>query len=624
MSFLGLQGGWIPAIAVRKYLVENDLGVYWTRTSEGGDSGVGTYTRETVSQVLSAIDIANVVGAAVELKPAGSGRLKGLCPFHTEKTPSFTVSRPRQMYHCFGCGKGGDALDFLQEYEGLTFPDALRRLADQAGVRLPALTERDDASERLREQLFAFGKFAAKHFLSELREPLRGSEGRKYIQSRSLREETVQQFGLGYAPDEWTRLLDAVRTKGFDAKVLEASGLFRTGERGGTYDFFRHRVMFPIRDLSGNIVAFGGRDLGDSPAKYINSPETAVYKKSRVLYGLFEAREAMRREKRALLVEGYFDLLRLFDAGIQHAVATCGTALTPEQATLVRRYVPEVVMVYDGDAAGIRAAVRGSGILAAAGLTVRAMALPEGQDPDDFVKAQGAEAFLSLVENAVDFVTFYVRMSQDRAATIEGRTEIAQEVFEILRTIEDELRRDEYLKRLAHELRLNEQLCRMEFQKNIQGTTKRRPEPVKQKEDASAELKRDDCLFIAALLAYGSLLQEVKKSLENGALPDGPLGTVLAAVLEAEGRGEDVRLDTEEARRLFAAAAATECGPEPEVREMALKRVNRIRRDAVDARAARLDRAIQEAERGGDQERMQALFAERIALARAKEQVGAS
>lgn len=577
-------------------------------------------------EVLAANDIVDIVGARVTLKPAGAGRLKGLCPFHTEKTPSFTVNRARQMYHCFGCGKGGDALDFLQEQEGLSFVDALKKLADRGSVRLPALSERDNAAEYLREQMFKFGQFAMTHFRKELAEPLRGSAGRQYVQSRQLKETTVQRFGLGYAPDGWTYLLDAARAHGFPDPVLQECGLFRSGDRGGLYDFFRHRVMFPIKDISGHVVAFGGRDLAGSNAKYINSPETPVYRKSRVLYGLFEARDAMRREKRVLLVEGYFDLLRCFDAGIEHVVASCGTALTAEQAALLRRYVPEVVVVYDGDAAGIHAALRGTGILSAAGLTVRAMALPDGQDPDDFIRSRGPEAFLEALDRAEDWVTFYVRMSADRTATIEGRTKIAQEVFDIVRQIEDEIRADEYLKRLAQELRLNEHICRTEYQKFRQ-KAERRPlaATATPEQDAAPVFSREDREFLAAVLRHPELLEEVRAALAEAPLPAGPLSTVISGLLEKTGRPSDLRLEDNAARQLLAAAAAEDDSEETrDPCDQVRKRLNRIRRQAMEARSAQVLRELQEAERQGDMERAKALCIEQIRLQSLREKVGAA
>ena len=335
------------------------------------------------------------------------------------------------MYHCFGCGKGGDALDFVREFDGLSFSEALRKLADRGGIKLPAPTERESKEEHERDQLLKLNRFAASLFENTLKDPLKGGSARRYLKTRALKPETSERFRIGFAPDSWDILTQALRDTGTREAILLASGLLKRGDRGTTYAFFRNRLMVPIRDVSGNVVAFGGRDLSgdDAVAKYINTPENSVYKKGRVLYGLFEARDAMRREKRAILVEGYFDLMRCFDSGVENVVATCGTALTTAQAALLRRYVPEVVVVYDGDAAGIRAALRGVAVLNAAGLTVRALLLPDGQDPDDYVRGRGVDAFRADIDAAQDFVAFYVQMNADRLGTIEGRTDVAREIF---------------------------------------------------------------------------------------------------------------------------------------------------------------------------------------------------
>lgn len=570
------------------------------------------YSREIVAEVLAANDIVDVVSVALELKPAGAGRFKALCPFHIEKTPSFTVSRDRQIFHCFGCGKGGDVLAFVQEHEGLSFVEALKKLADRGGVRLPALSERDDKAEFLRTRLIEFNTFASRHYRAVLADPMRGSRARQYLKTRQLKEATVRRFEVGYAPEGWSSLLDAARERGFKDSVLEASGLFKRGERGTLYDFFRNRVMFPIKNTSGNLVAFGGRDLGDSPAKYINSPETPVYKKSRVLYGLHEARDAMRRAKHAILVEGYFDLLRCFDAGIEDVVATCGTALTPEQAALIRRYVPEAVLVYDGDAAGVQAALRGTGVLIAAGLTVRALALPENQDPDDFIKAAGAEAFRERVDEAPDFVTFYVRMSQERAATIEGRTEVAQEIFGMLQGIDDEVRIDEYLKHTAREMGLNEWACRTEYDK-FRRKALRRPVP-KQEESIAPAIGRDDCDFVAALLNNEVLLARAKKSLTGLELPPGPVSEILEKLFADHAAQLHQELESEAAQRLYTAAASLERPTSDSPDVLVSKRINRLEQEALRAQAAGLQRAIQEAERTQDQVRVTRLFVEKVRL----------
>jgi len=492
---------------------------------------LATYSKETITQVLTSTDIVDVVGRVLELKPSSGGRFLALCPFHNEKTPSFTVSRDRQSFHCFGCGKGGDAISFLQEYDGLSFTESLLRLAESAGVQLPEKSDYDAAGDKQRKSLLDINSFAARFYFNTLNDPLKGGKARKYLKERNLKPETLKRFGLGYAP-ETGALLSAAKTEGYKEYSLEAAGLVRRGDRGDYYDFFRDRLMVPIRDTSGRVVAFGGRDLGGkSPAKYVNTPENELYKKSRVLYGLSEARDAMRREKKAILVEGYFDLMRPFDVGIENVVATCGTALTNDQAKLVKRYVPEVVIVYDGDRAGIQAALRGVSILTAVGLTVKALTLPEGMDPDDFIVSEGKEAFRELLENAQDFVTFYAAMNADKLQSIEGKTDVARELFTIIASLDDELRRDEYLKRTARVLDLNEWSVRAEYDKRTHSTRRRTPINVREKtETGSQSFNKDDCDFLAAILTIKPLHEKAKQMLSDVQLPQNVFGEILARV----------------------------------------------------------------------------------------------
>lgn len=580
------------------------------------------YSRDIVAEVLAANDIADIVGATLELKPAGSGRLKASCPFHHEKTPSFTVNRQRQIYHCFGCGKGGDAISYLIELEGLSFGEALRKLADRAGIRLPVSTERDNQADQLRSKVLEFNKFASAHFRELLAHPMRGSVGRQYLKSRQLKEETTRRFSLGFAPEGWSNLLDAARAQGFQDQVLEAAGLFKRGDAGRLYDFFRNRLIFPIEDVSGNVVAFGGRDLGDSPAKYINSPETAVYRKSRVLYGLSKAREAFRREDFAILVEGYIDLLRCFDAGIENVVATCGTALTQEQASLIRRYVPEVVIVYDGDGAGIAAALKATSILSAAGLTVRAMALPNNQDPDDFIRAEGGDAFRALLKDAPDFVAFYIRMSESRTATIEGRSAVAQELFAILQGLDDELRIDQYLKRIARELGLTEWACQGEFNALRRGAARKPVLRVLEK-PAHKAFNRDDCDFITVLLNQEDALERTRESLRGVPLGMGPLEQILVKLL-ASPNGALLRdFEDAEAQRLFAEAANGDVTGIKDIEKLVAKQTDRLGKDALRTRVDALSQAIHEAQRSKDHARMMELVAQKAALDKQSKRWGA-
>ena len=515
-------------------------------------------THNSVDEVKSAVDIVEIVGNYITLKPSGGQRFKACCPFHQEKTPSFIVSRDRQSYHCFGCSKGGDVISFVQEIEGLSFPEVLQQLADKAGIQLPAFNGKNDQSGSDRQDLLDMTRTAARYYVKTLRDPNRGSIGTEYVATRNLNEETIRSFGLGYVPDGWNNLVDVLRKEGYKDSLIAQSGLAKRKDNGGIYDTFRNRVMIPIRDTSGRVVAFGGRDLGDSPAKYMNSPENTIYKKSRVLYGLYESRDALRETKQAILVEGYFDLLRCVDAGIHNVVATCGTALTPDQALLLKRYVPEVLLVFDGDQAGIQAALRGIGILASSGLTVRALDIPDGMDPDDYILSAGADEFRKRAAEAEDFVSFYVRMNQDRSGSIEGRTDIAHEMFEIFRQIDDISRQDEYVRHLALKLKLDPYRLLDEFrrvgsqQKNTVRQEETRPEQTQYVLDAH------ECDFIAVLINQESELEYAKEKISNLRLPASPLWEVMEALFQDGSTDVLGRLEGEGARILYAAASVRE------------------------------------------------------------------
>jgi len=584
------------------------------------------YPPEVIAQVLAAVDIVDIVGAVVDLKPSGSNRYVALCPFHQEKTPSFHVTREKQKFYCFGCQKGGDVIAFLREFEGLSFNDALRRLAERAGIRLPATTERTDNEEHLRARLLELNNVAAKFFQNYLSDPLKGSVPRHYLAGRTLSIDTVKRFGIGYAPDDYDSLVLAVKKAGFKDDVLLSSGLVRRGEHGKLYSFFRHRLMIPIRDTAGRIIAFGGRDLsGDATnAKYINTPENPIYQKGRELFGLYEARNALRQEKCALLVEGYFDLMRCFDSGIENVVATCGTALTIEQATRLRRHVPEVIVVYDGDAAGIRAALRGVALLTAAGLSVRALVLPDGNDPDDFIKKQGADAFKKLLSAALDFVSFYIRMNSERTETVEGRTEIARELFTILHTVNDPLRREEYLKRISRELRVDFWSLQREFhriQEEDGASNRFTSNSPTQKKNA---VNLDDCAFIAALLQSEPLRTKTREALADTPMEPGPLKDVLDIVLNEKDKEAVLSPEDENASALLAAAANSP-SISPDHREALVeKRIKRLKHEALNACIKKNSEAIRKAEENRDTELIKVLIARQIELKKQAEKIGAT
>ena len=404
---------------------------------------------ESIEEVRTLTDVVDVVGDYVRLKKRGSNFV-GLCPFHSEKTPSFNVNPARAIYKCFGCGEGGDVFNFVSEVEGLSFPEAVRLLADRAGVALPDEDEPDDEANEAEAVSYAL-RFAARWFFNELTHSESGKIARDYLSNRGISAETVKAFGVGFAPAGWDNLVREITSGSLNPDIVESSGLIiRRKEKDGFYDRYRNRVIFPIVSHVGKVIGFGGRviDPEDEP-KYINSPESPVYNKSRVLYGLYQARNDIRAKEEALLVEGYTDVLALQQAGVTNAVATCGTALTSDQIQLISRYANRVVLLYDADGAGVRAAFRAIDLVLEKGLAAYAVALPEGEDPDSFVQSEGGVGFEKyLKEHRQDFVRFILENSRKSGATDtpEGLANVQRTVLSSISKIPDPLVKESYLK----------------------------------------------------------------------------------------------------------------------------------------------------------------------------------
>lgn len=354
-------------------------------------------------------DIVDLVSRYVSLKKSGSNYF-GLCPFHNEKTASFSVAPDKQIFHCFGCGAGGGPIRFVMKIEGLEFPDAVRFLAKQYGMEVPEDTA-DRGQRQRRDRLLELMKEAARWFYAQLHAP-RGKAPMEYFVRRSLSKRTMNNFGLGYAPDSFHALLDAMTAKGYTKEELFAAGLIARSQKGTYYDKFRNRVMFPIIDIRGDVIAFGGRVMDDSKPKYLNSPETMIFNKSRNLFAMNIAKKT--KSDYFLLAEGYMDVIALHQAGFDSAVASLGTSLTEEQARLLSRYTKNVIICYDADNAGQNAAQRAIDILGRAGLSVRVLRIPGAKDPDEFIKEHGAEAFRKLIERSENHIMYRLQNIQDK------------------------------------------------------------------------------------------------------------------------------------------------------------------------------------------------------------------
>lgn len=429
---------------------------------------------EKIDEIRSATDILDVIGATVRLKKRGKNYI-GLCPFHSEKTPSFNVSADRQMYHCFGCGKGGNVFTFLQEIEKISFVEAVRTLAEKAGISLPKYaSDRDDAAASEQEQLYELCRVAGLFYHESLTGTAEGKSALEYFRKRGFTEETIRTFGLGYSPNQWDAFVKHATSKRFPADLLIKAGLARKREDGGLYDYFRGRAMFPIFSSTGRVIAFGARKLReDDPitGKYINSPETPVYNKSKVLYGLYQAKDAIREHEMVILVEGYADLISVYQSGIRNIVASSGTALTEDQIRLISRFTRTITIVYDADSAGSKAAMRGVDLILQHDLDVHVAPLPEGDDPDTFVRRNGGEAFQSLVQNSVSFIDFISKAfeQQGKLESAEGQTHAVRVIVQTISKVPDELKRTLYIKEVAQKYGLREVLLHKELEKQLSG-----------------------------------------------------------------------------------------------------------------------------------------------------------
>ena len=363
------------------------------------------YPEDTIEEVRMRNDIVDVISGYVKLQKKGSNYF-GLCPFHNEKSPSFSVSPQKQMYYCFGCGAGGNAITFVMEYENYTFLEAVKLLADRAGIRLPEAEDSPEERQKShkRSRILEANKLAANYFYYQLRHP-QGKAGYEYFKNRALSDDTIRRFGLGYANKASNDLYQYLKSKGYEDSLLKETGLVTIEERGA-YDKFWNRVMFPIMDVNSRVVGFGGRVMGSGEPKYLNSPETLEFDKSRNLYGLNYARTS--RENYILLCEGYMDVIAMHQAGFTHAVASLGTAFTPQHALLLKRYTQQVVLTYDSDGAGVKAALRAIPILKEAGIFTKVLSMKPYKDPDEFVKNMGADAFRERIAQAQNSFLFEV------------------------------------------------------------------------------------------------------------------------------------------------------------------------------------------------------------------------
>ncbi|MGA3039920.1 MAG: DNA primase [Bryobacteraceae bacterium] len=554
-------------------------------------------------QLKSSVDIVKVIGEYVRLRKSGVSRYTGLCPFHSEKTPSFSVHAAHQFYKCFGCGVSGDVLNFVMEFEHVSFPEALKLLAERNGIPMPKRAEYADAETRLRAAVFQIQELAQEAFREQLASPA-GAEARRYLEKRGVSPEVSAHFGLGYAERSGRALLRMLEKQGFTAEQLENSGLLGRREDGSFYDRFRNRLMFPIHSESGKTIGFGGRALDPADeAKYLNSAESPIYKKSAVLYNLHRAKEGIRRADRSVLVEGYMDAIGVTAAGVLEVVASCGTALTPQQVQALRRHSEKIVVNFDPDAAGANAAERSINLLLDESMRVRIVELEDGLDPDEYCKERGADAYRGKLDKAQTY--FYWLADRARAKfdlrTAEGRVAGFQFLLPAIQRLPDKIERVAVANDVAGYLGVDAGLVLENFRKSAMDRRDKKVAPVRE------PLRADEKILLNLLVSDAEARHELIPELEQlPALEQFATRRIFKALFALHAGGvvnyEELHARLEEADQELLASAVLKDETDGSAVSLSLGEecVRSLQRSSHMTRVAALKGRLKAAERAGD------------------------
>jgi DNA primase len=583
------------------------------------------YDDRIIDQVQSASDIVEIIGQYVALKRGGRN-FKGLCPFHQEKTPSFTVHPEKQIFHCFGCGAGGDVFSFLMRFENMSFPEALRRLAERAHIVLPVPRDNRQESSGESEKLYELYRLATEFYHSRFLDPAAGKNAREYFQKRGFENGLALEMKIGWADDEWKGLFEFLSRKGFPESLLLKSGLIQRSAKGTLYDSFRGRLLFPIYNLQGKVVAFGGRLIdGREGPKYLNSSDHPIFHKRRELFGLHLAKKYIDREKpRMIVVEGYFGFLRLYQNGFKTAVATLGTALTEEHVRVLKRFAEEAVVVYDGDRAGEAAALRGLEVFLEGSMSVKLARLSDGLDPDDFIRQKGAEAFAQVIEGARDFFDYKldILMGRYNRRDPAGLMKISSDFLETFSKIPNPILLDYYLKKLSAAIAIDENALRSElvkWQKKKGGFEKRTPEVLKPKSLADVQ---DEVILLSLALESPDLGKKLSETLKENDFQNASVRKAFRAFWGPGGEfpGGNVaramnRIDDESLKQQMVTVFSFDWTADDKAKafEDCLKR---LKRKPVESRREELKHLIARAEREKDPVRLEEFVREYQSLLR--------
>ncbi len=570
-----------------------------------------------IEEIRARTDIAEIISDYVPIKQNGQN-FKGLCPFHPEKTPSFTVSPGKQIYHCFGCGVGGNVFKFLMEQEGIPFVEAVEKLAYRYNISLPSNDSLSRDNFDVNRSIEGFNKQAAEFFSHNLVDPSKGSEALEYLKSRDISAETISTYQLGWANRGWTNLMDYfVKFKKTPHNELEKAGLIKKKEKSPSdskedryYDRFRARIIFPLKDARGKMLGFAGRIIvkGDSDAKYLNSPETQIYKKGDQVFGLDLAKESIRKEDRVYVVEGYFDQIRAHQSGIKNSVATCGTALTPKQVSLLRNFSKNVVLVFDSDQAGQAAAEKGYRPLADQGVNVFVLTLPKGEDPDSFIQKQGAAAFLDLANKSKPFWEHYIRKTVLSAGKIHSgkKREVVERLAPFLSSLNNHIERSEAVKLVSDVLAIDDKTLLGELKKTVES---RKPFLGKRASVESEILKFPEEHYLLHLMGKDSVLaKKILDRIELEEINDPKYQSIFQLFQEQSKAGLSLEpskiielIDDEEKRKVLTLIGVSQMTFEnPE--ESAVDCIRKIKSRHLEKKIKELRRQRNEAEKQGEME----------------------
>jgi len=589
-----------------------------------------------------------LIGEYLRLEKKGNNYV-ALCPFHQEKTPSFSVSPDKQLYYCFGCGEGGDHFKFVMKMENLTFPDAMELLARKTGVTLPDKNN-NKTKESITEKLFELNDLAMRYFHYVLQSTKEGQKARDYLKNRGFTLSSIEEFKLGFAPSEWDAFLEVANKKGYSRELMLKGGLIASRSDGrGHYDRFRNRLMFPIMDLRGRVVGFGGRVLQEAPGtpKYLNSPETPLFDKGRYLYGIYQAKDALRQQREALIVEGYTDVIALYQGGVRNVVATLGTALTPMQAKQLRQQVEKAIMAFDADDGGRSATLRGLNILINSGLKIKVAEIPQGKDPDTVLKEIGAKAFQELIGKALPFLDYQIKQLKEKyhLDTAEGKNQFGREFLVLLNNFAGDLEKEHYIKQVAEELAISEEVLRLELKKI---RDKKRSSEKKSNNlniNGKNNIIREHVFnpaeefLLKLLLCYEGVFERIDE-LERTSRKDGlqffskEMQKIIEACRILRENGENVRvasllncIDEEELIQNYltrAAFAAQQWGElsEEEVRKMTDDCIRKVKKTSLKNRRSNIEAEIKKREQSGDSQKVKELLYEWEKLNLAERELG--